>query len=220
MKNVKLLYLFSISCGMISSIVYVLHVYIGGALWEGYSHLKQPISDLTSLDAPNRELLNIFTNVYGVLTLIFAISVFVLIKINKNRMLNCGFGLLIVLESVSFFGYMLFPLESIGVKEDTFQNLMHIITTAIVVITTISSTFIIGISFIKRSNTKIMGAVIILSGLVITISGISTGVIISKEIPLTGLLERINIFTLQAMIFYISFMMFKLYRRNKNLRLL
>jgi hypothetical protein len=42
--------------GMLSIVFYVLHVVIVGIKWKGYSHLQQPISDLTAIGAPNREI--------------------------------------------------------------------------------------------------------------------------------------------------------------------
>lgn len=60
--------------GMLAIVFYVVHVVIGGIKWKGYSHLQQPISDLTATGAPNRALMLTLTNVYGLLALLFAVS--------------------------------------------------------------------------------------------------------------------------------------------------
>jgi hypothetical protein len=63
-----------LSSGMLAVVIYLLHILIGGYLWKTYSHLQQPISDLTATGAPNRFLLLLLTNIYGGLALIFAVS--------------------------------------------------------------------------------------------------------------------------------------------------
>lgn len=78
MSNIKKLCKITVVSGMLSSIVYILHVFVGGLLWNEYSHIEQPISDLTGVGAPNADLLRVFTNIYGVLAIIFAISIFII----------------------------------------------------------------------------------------------------------------------------------------------
>ncbi|MCY6370707.1 DUF998 domain-containing protein [Clostridium ganghwense] len=194
--------------GMMSSIVYVLHVFIGGILWDGYNSIKQPISDLTGIDAPNARLLRGFTSVYGILAIIFAISLYVILRNCVNKISKFEMILLIIMEVSSFVGYSLFPLEGTNTGM-TFQNKMHIIVTVIVVITTIGCTFFIGIGFSKIKSMKKLGLFVIGCGVIITISGVSTGIVMAKNIPILGLIERINIFTLQLMIFVLSFSLVK-----------
>lgn len=210
--------IFGLACGMISAILYILHVVTGGFLWDGYSHIIQPISDLTSVAAPNRILLSAMTTVYGILTIVFAIVFYVQIKIIKNKVISFGIFLLVIMESVSFVGYLLFPLEEVGVEVLTFQSVMHIIVTIIVVLTTIGFTLVTGVAFLRIQSTKRLGIFIIACGVVIIVSGASTGVIIANEIPITGLIERINIFTLQVLIFVISYVMTKKIKNEENLK--
>jgi len=60
--------------GMLAVVFYVVHVVIGALKWKGYSHLQQPISDLTATGAPNRNLMLTLTTIYGLLALLFAVS--------------------------------------------------------------------------------------------------------------------------------------------------
>lgn len=198
---------FGLSCGMISSILYILHVLIGGLLWDGYSHIVQPISDLTSMGAPNRMLLLIITILYGILAIVFATVFYMQIKIIKNKPLSFGILFLVIMEIISFVGYFLFPLEVAGVEVLTFQSMMHIFVTIIVVFTTIGFTLVTGIAFLRIQRTIKLGIFILICGVIIIVSGVATGAIIANGNPITGLIERINIFTLQAMIFIISYVM-------------
>jgi len=204
----KLVQKIGIICGMLSSIVYIFHVFLGANMWGEYSSIKQPISDLTGEGAPNAELLRIFTSIYGILTIVFAVTLYLSIKKYANMPSKIGMILLIIMEISSFLGYSLFPLDETNAGM-TFQNLMHIIVTIIVVISTIGSTFLMGTGFRKIENMRKLGTFIIVCGCIITISGASTGIVISNSIPILGLIERINIFTVQLMIFILSLFLAK-----------
>ena len=217
--NKETFYEIALLSGMISAIVYLLHVVVGGVLWDGYSHMEQSISDLTSVGAPNKTLLSLMTNMYGILALVFAIVLYRLLKQHDSRLLRIGLLLLVVMEAVSFVGYMLFPLESSGIEQFSFQNVMHIIVTIIVVVTTISFTFLLGIGFLRIPRMKNLGLYILVSGIIITISGVSTGFVIANELPIIGLIERVNIFALQGVIFALSFVMYREYKSYGSLKL-
>uniref|UniRef100_A0A2A4Z9T4 DUF998 domain-containing protein n=1 Tax=OCS116 cluster bacterium TaxID=2030921 RepID=A0A2A4Z9T4_9PROT len=217
--NKETFYKIALLSGMISTIIYLLHVVVGGALWGGYSHMEQSISDLTSVGAPNKTLLSVMTNVYGILALIFALVLYRLIKQHDFKLLRIGLLLLVVMEAVSFVGYMLFPLESSGIEQFSFQNVMHIIVTIIVVVATISFTFLLGIGFLRIQRMKKLGLYILVSGIIITISGVSTGFVIANELPVIGLIERVNIFALQGVIFALSFVMYREYKSYGRLKL-
>ncbi|PCI85854.1 MAG: hypothetical protein COB24_11760 [Hyphomicrobiales bacterium] len=218
--NKETFYEIALLSGMISAITYLLHVVVGGVLWGGYSHMEQSISDLTSIGAPNKTLLSVMTNMYGILALIFAVVLYRLIKQHDSKLLRIGLLLLVVMEAVSFVGYMLFPLESSGIEQFSFQNVMHIIVTIIVVVTTISFTFLLGIGFLRIQRMKKLGLYILISGIIITISGVSTGFVIANELPIIGLVERVNIFALQGVIFALSFAMYREYKSYGSLKLL
>lgn len=190
--------------GMISSVAYVLHVFIGEILWDEYSPIQQAISDLTSMSAPNVKLLRVFTNIYGIFAIIFAISLYIGLRSRTNKFSKIGVLLLILMEISLYIGYSLFPLDGFDAGM-TFQNKMHIVVTAFVVITTIGCTFIMGLGFCKIESMKKLGIFVIACGSIITISGAFTGIVMANNIPVLGLIERINIFTLQLMIFVLSF---------------
>lgn len=210
-------YIYMLFTGMLSSIIYTLHVVIGGLLSAEYNHIVQPISDLTSSDAANRQLLVVFTSVYGILAIIFAYLLFYLFKSQGDKVLNIGLILFLIMQTVSFFGYLLFPLEVAGMEGISFRSVMHIVVTIIVVLFTISFTFLLGYSFIRSIDLRNLGIFILICGVVIVISGASTGIVIANGIPIAGLLERVNIFTLQSMVFVISFISLRRYKENGSL---
>lgn len=194
--------------GAVSAVVYAAHVVLGGILWNGYSHLTQTISELTADGAPNAELLRVFTTVYGILALVFSVClVFTLRKFHAKRVAVVGAVLLLVMEFASLVGYGLFPLRG-GTEMDP-ENMGHLIVTGIVVVCTISSVLLVGLGLVKTPGFKALGVFSIVCAAIIVVSGGMTPVAIATELPVGGLIERLNIFTLQTWVFVMSVSMLR-----------
>ena len=188
--------------GMLAVVFYVLHVVIGGIKWKGYSHLQQPISDLTATGAPNRPLMLTLTTTYGLLALLFAVS-FTILKSEEHYPLVFWGGVsFIVLHLVSVL-YPLFPQDLPG-AETTLKGRMHILITALIVPFTILTPFLIGFGFISEPQWLAFGVYSIITGILILVFGGITAVFYAKKLPYFGLVERLNIGTLQVWTFVFS----------------
>jgi hypothetical protein len=194
--------------GAVGVIFYIAHVVIGGFLWDGYSHVRQTISELTANGAPNADFLRVLTNVYGLLLVIFSIYMYVAMRKSMvHKAVIIGTIFFVVMQLSSFIGYSLFPLD-LSAATSSFQNLMHIIVTIIVVICTIASSYCLGIGFFKSDKHKKIGFFILLCAVIITVSGILTPITMANNLGISGLTERINIFALQTWIFVLSLFLF------------
>lgn len=193
--------------GMIAVGFYVLHVVTGGLLWHGYSHLQQPISDLTASGAPNRSLLQIFTILYGVLALLFALSFTIFESRNHSRIVFTGGIFFIILHCISL-SYGLFPedLHDTGV---TFTGIMHIVITILIVPFTILTPVLIGSGLLKEKAWKRFGILSIVTSILIFIFGGTTAAFYANKLPYFGLVERLNIGILQLWMFCFSWKLFK-----------
>jgi len=188
--------------GMLAIVFYLLHVIIGGIKWKGYSHLQQPISDLTATGAPNRELMLKLTTMYGLLALIFAVS-FTILKSGEHLSLVFWGGVsFIVLHLVSIL-YPLFPQDLPGARV-TFRGRMHILITALIVPFTILTPFLVGFGFISEPQWHTFGVYSIVTGILILVFGGTTAVFYAKKLPYFGLFERLNIGSLQVWTFVLS----------------
>ena len=192
-----------LSSGMIAVVVYLLHILLGGYLWKTYNHLQQPISDLTATGAPNRFLLLLFTNVYGVLALIFAVSFTVFERKERHKLVFFGGISFIILHIVSI-SYSFFPQDLAG-AEPTFAGTMHLVVTILIVPFTILTPFLIGFGLKKEKASKALGNFSLICGTLIVIFGGLTGFFFAKGLPFFGLVERMNIGTLQLWTFVMSY---------------
>jgi len=188
--------------GMLSVVFYVLHVVIGGIKWKGYSHLQQPISDLTATGAPNRNLMLSLTTIYGFLALLFAVS-FTILKSGEHHSLVFWGGIsFIVLHIVSVL-YLIFPQDLPGTKT-TLKGRMHILITALIVPFTILTPFLMGFGFISEPQWNTFGIYSIITGILILVFGGTTAIFYAKKLPYFGLVERLNIGALQLWTFVFS----------------
>jgi len=188
--------------GMLSILFYVLHVVIGGIKWKGYSHLRQPISDLTATGAPNRNLMLSLTTIYGFLALLFAVSFTILKSREHNPLVFWGGVTFIILHLVSIL-YPIFPQDLPGIKT-TFKGKMHILITALIVPFTILTPFLIGFGFISEPLWHTFGVYSIVTGILILVFGGITAIFYAKKLPYFGLVERLNIGALQVWTFVFS----------------
>lgn len=191
--------------GMIAVFFYVLHVVLGGFLWKEYSHLQQPISDLTATGAPNRLLISTLASIYGVLALIFAFS-FTFFESRKHHKLVFWGGISFILLHLVSISYGFFPQDLQG-GEVTVAGTMHLVVTGLIVPFTILSPFLMGFGFIKEPKWKSFGVYSIISGCLILIFGSLCGVFFANKLPYFGLVERMNIGVLQVWTFMLSFRM-------------
>jgi len=192
-----------LSSGMLAVVIYLLHILLGGLLWQGYSHLQQPISDLTATGAPNRFLLLMFTNIYGGLALIFAVSFTFFERKERHRLVFWGGIFFIILHLVSI-SYSFFPQDLSG-ADPSFAGMMHLLVTVLIVPFTILTPLLIGFGLKKEKAWKTLGNFSLICGILIIIFGGMSGFFFAKGFPYFGLVERINICTLQIWTFVLSY---------------
>jgi hypothetical protein len=131
--------------GALGALIYLVHVVLGGILWEGYSHLMQPISDLTASGAPDRSLLSVITLIYGAFSIIFAISAYLYIINFAPIIARIGMLFFLAMHIVSI-TYGLFPQDLPG-SPVTFTGVMHLVITGVIIPLTIISPILIGLGF-------------------------------------------------------------------------
>ena len=117
--------------GMPGAVSYVLHTLIGEILRPDYNPITTDISSLTALGAPNRELLLVFTTIYGISTLLFIVGMVVKSRRLYHSAVQSGWTILLIMNLVSLFGYALFPLTGDKTEMNP-SNIMHLAVTVII----------------------------------------------------------------------------------------
>ena len=198
------IYKFIMALGMVGILFYFAHTIIGNILWIDYNPITTDISSLTANGAPNANLLKIFTSIYSVCMVLFVAMLIKKAFSEYHSLLKTGFIILMIMQLTSLFGYSLFPLTGDKTVMN-FQNMMHIIVTIIVVFTTVLSSFLISLGYLKQEKMKGLGKFTLLMAILITMFGAFNPIFMSLKLDLLGLTERLVIYTIQVLMFVLSY---------------
>jgi len=190
-------------CGVGSAVAYVLHVIIGGILDPNYSQISNSISALTAVGAPNQDILLPILGWYGPLYIIFCMSLLILFWKKMSKQMTMGAIFLTISSLTSKFGFAAFPFdgESAGM---THNNLMHITVVMIVVVFSIAALFSIAIGCVKIPKHHELGVYLFILAVVFTLAGGISAPLTAKGSSIMGLIEKINIGTLQLFVCSLS----------------
>lgn len=181
--------------GLLSTLFYVIHVILGGILWKGYNHIVQPVSDLTAAGAPNRDLILVFTTLYSICGLLFSAGAFLYWRKSKIRFISISMVLYVLMAMISL-SYSFFPQDMPGTAM-TFRGVMHIAVTGLIVPVAILYPLFAGLGFRKLQGYKKFSIYSIVTSMAIFVSGGTSVIFIANKVPFFGLVERINLGSIQ-----------------------
>jgi hypothetical membrane protein len=177
--------------GIISMLSYTAAVFFSPAAYPGYNWMAQAVSDLSATDSPSRELWNQLASLYNVCGLVTLTLCCVFVQGKLTRTLRAGVYLFALMSWVSAVGYTYFPLTESGYA-GTFQDIMHMVVTAAVVLLSIGSlvTLIVG-GFRRHALPSLAVCASVALGMMFT-GSIGLGAA-PKE--LFGVFERFSVFS-------------------------
>ncbi|NVM37348.1 MAG: DUF998 domain-containing protein [Candidatus Lokiarchaeota archaeon] len=111
-------------CGMLSPIVFNLIWIIGGIIQPGYNHIRDDVSSLMALGAPNKLLFDIMNIINFVLAIIFLIGLILVIKELEGPIV--GPVILLFGQILGITVPIFFPLNY-GGEPTGFTGMMHLI---------------------------------------------------------------------------------------------
>lgn len=176
--------------GIVSLLSYTAAVIFSPIAYPGYNWMAQAVSDLSASNAPSRLLWAQLASLYGVCGMVSIMMVCVFIQDKLNKVLRVGTYLFAVMNWVSSIGYAMFPLSDKGTP-GTFQDIMHLVVTVLVVLLSISSLIIIMIGGYrdKRYRNIAIWATLALS--LMLMGAIGVGVVPADYF---GIPERFSVF--------------------------
>lgn len=176
--------------GVVSFLLYALAVIFSPLAYPGYHPLAQAVSDLSAADAPSLALWNQLSAGYNACEVVCATVVCVGIQGQKTKLLRAGIYLFAIMEWISALGYRMFPLSTSGYA-GAFQDVMHLIVTALVVLLSIVSLSVIIAAGVKDRSCRSYGvcAAVVLCMMLV-------GAIGMKLVPAQafGVVERFSVF--------------------------
>ena len=118
--------------GIISLLSYAAMVFISPLAYPGYNALSMAVSDLSAVGAPSAALAERLNALFGPAAVVSAMAVCVGASGCRSKLLKTGIFLFAAMEWISTAGYRMFPLV-LGEEMTSFQNIMHILVTVLVV---------------------------------------------------------------------------------------
>ena len=179
--------------GIISLISYTLAVIISPLAYPGYNWMAQAVSDLSADNAPSKALWDQLSALYGSCGLVSVTCASAYVADNKTstRLFRIGIYLFAAMNWISTVGYRMFPLADAGKKIASFQEVMHIIVTVLVVLLSITSLVILIIAGFRHKDVKGLGVWAMAALALMMIGAIGTGVVPPQYF---GIVERCSVF--------------------------
>ena len=190
-------------CGMLSPIVFTAMWIYCGSLQSDYSHIRDDISSLFAIGAPNKRLTQSFNIISSVLLFIFYIGLHEGINDGGGSMV--GPILFLISSILGMLVALFFPLDA-GGEIKTLRGKMHLILVAASGILTIAGMVALWFRLHLVAAWSAFAIYSLISGVVSLILVIISGIFITSKYR--GLLERIGVSPYEIYYFVLSLMVF------------
>ena len=176
--------------GIVSFLSYTAAVIFAPLAYPNYNPMAQAVSDLSAANAPSLQLWNQLSALYNVCEVVCATVVCIGIQGRKTKLLRAGVYLFAVMEWISAVGYRMFPLSDSGYA-GAFQDVMHMVITALVVLLSIVSLSVIIAAGVKSRNCRSYGMCAGIALLMMLVGAVGI-----KLVPTDyfGVVERFSVF--------------------------
>mgnify|MGYP004732936597 CR=1 FL=1 len=176
--------------GLVSFLSYAAAVIFAPLAYPGYNWMAQAVSDLSAANAPSLALWNQLSALYNACEVVCVTVVCIGMQGRKTRLLRTGIYLFAVMEWISAIGYRMFPLST-GGYAGTFQDVMHMFVTALVVLLSIVSLTVIIIAGAKERVCRSYGVCA-----AVALGMMLVGAVGMKLVPAAyfGVVERFSVF--------------------------
>ena len=142
--------------GILALLSYLAALIFSPLDFPGYNWMEQAASDLSADSAPSRHLWEQLSSLYGAGSVVCAtcIAIYVSEKKISTKLFRIGIYLFTIMNWISKVGYQMFALSDSGKDIAGFQETMHMVVTASVVLLSIVSLIMLIISGAKHKEVR------------------------------------------------------------------
>ena len=176
--------------GIVSFLSYTAAVVFAPLAYPGYNWMAQAVSDLSAATAPSLALWNQLSALYNACEVVCVTVVCISIQGQKNKSLRLGIYLFAIMEWISAVGYRMFPLSDSGYA-GAFQDVMHMVVTALVVLLSIISLTVIIVAGVKNKNCRSYGVCAGVALAMMLVSAMGMKIVPAEYF---GVVERFSVF--------------------------
>lgn len=198
----KFLYL-----GIIGVVINVVHVVLGGYLWNGYNHLMQPISDLTAIGAPNRITMTIIVMIYNICMIFFSISTYLYARDYTSKLTKLGMKIYMIMHLLTLFIHI-FP-QDLRRPMGTLYSIIHMGLFGIILILTLIVLLLIVLGLMNQEEFYYFAIFSLVISVIFIITMLLFTFFFFLRLPYVGLIEKINVGAFQLWTLILSFKLIK-----------
>jgi hypothetical protein len=183
-----------LSCGILSSLLYVAMNVFVAMQWEGYSLASQEVSELSAIGSPTRPLWVSLGIVYTLLVIAFGCGIWE--SARGNRSLRVVGGSMVAYGVIGPFWLLLAPIhlrEVLAIGGGTFSDTMHIVFTIVTVFLMLLAIGFGAAAFGKRFRLYSIATMVLLLAFGALTSMQAPQLQANLPTPWMGVWERINI---------------------------
>ena len=176
--------------GVVSFLSYTAAVVFAPLAYPGYHWMAQAVSDLSAANAPSLALWNQLSALYNACEVVCVTVVCIGIQGQKTKLLRSGIYLFAIMEWISAVGYRMFPLSDSGYA-GAFQDVMHMVVTALVVLLSIVSLTVVIVAGVQDRGCRSYGVCA-----AVALAMMLAGAVGMKIVPAAyfGVVERFSVF--------------------------
>ncbi len=180
--------------GIIALLSYTAAVIFSPAAYPGYDWMAQAVSDLSAENAPSRMRWDQIAALYGTCSVVCATCAAIFVSEQKvsSKLFRIGIYMFTGMNWVSSVGYKMFPLADSGKEIATFQEVMHIVVTAAVVLLSIVSLVCLIIAGFRKDGIRKIGVWAAVALIMMFIGSAGTGIVPPEYF---GIAERFSVFS-------------------------
>lgn len=181
-----------LTCGILSSLLYIAINILGAMQWEGYSSTSQTFSELIAIDAPSRPIAVLLSILYSMLIYAFGLGVWQ--SAGQKRALRITACLIVGKEILGLVATLFAPIHMRGV-EGTLSDVMHGVLTFVGVLLCMFPAMAFGAAaFGKKFRIYSVGTMLVFLVCGVLASLDQPRLVANLPTPWMGVWERINIF--------------------------
>ena len=201
--------------GIIQLISYTAAIFFSPMAFPGYDWKSMAASDLSAMDAPSRILWDQLSAFYNVGSVVCAtcVSIYVSDKKISTKLFRLGVYLFTIMNWISNVGYKMFPLSDSGKDIAGFQEIMHMVTTAAVVLLSIVSLVLLIIVGCKKKEMRGVGIWAIIALILMFAGAIGSGAVPPEYF---GIFERFSTFSAVGFNAVLGVYLFKGFNNQEN----
>ncbi|OUM63877.1 hypothetical protein PIROE2DRAFT_67363 [Piromyces sp. E2] len=202
--------------GVIAFISYTAAVIFSPLKYPGYDWKAQAVSDLSAEAAPSRSLWTKLASLYNACSIVCGTCVSIFISENNkqfSRLFKIGIYIFTVMLWISKVGYEMFPLPEGGKDIKSFQEIMHIVVTALVVLLSIVSLVLFIIAGFRKVEERYIGILALIALIMMFVGAAGQGIVPKDYF---GVVERFSVFAAVGFTAVLGIYLFIGFKKNKS----